>query len=315
MKVFELFSKRKKKKNLSGKVDVYEYDKIPNEFRVQVIHIWDDALGPFRSYRDFDLERKIENNGAWTQIQKVLARELGVFSIGNQHSNPQKQCVEFILKAETDNVLDIIEITFNLVDMQVRDMQEYVQRQHGINQSPDSAIEELNHRFLEHGLGYQYQSGKIIRIDSQFVHEEVVKTALTLIQEEGFQGAEDEFRKAHEHYRHGRHKEALNEALKAFESTAKSICDKRKWIYSSNATAKVLIDTLFKNGLIADELQSHFSGIRAILESGVPTIRNKQGGHGQGVTVKSVPESLVAFILHSASSAIVFLVQSYRTLP
>ena len=35
------------------------------------------------------------------------------------------------------------------------------------NISEDDAIKELNYRFKEHGVGYQYESGKIIRIDSR----------------------------------------------------------------------------------------------------------------------------------------------------
>ena len=47
-----------------------------------------------------------------------------------------------------------------------------------------------------------------------------------------YAGANDEFLRAHEHYRHKRHKECLNECLKAFESMMKAICKKRRWPYS-----------------------------------------------------------------------------------
>lgn len=311
MRVFNIFSKRKRKKKLAGKVDVYTYDNIPVPFRNQVIHIWDDALGPFHEYSAYEIHEVNQNNSAWTLIHKALTRELGVFSIGDRHGNPQEQCVKFIQTAETDNVLDIIELTFRVISQQ-SDLNEYQRGRRGISQESASAIAELNHRFFEHGLGYQYQNGEIIRIDSQLVHEEVVKTGLTLIHEEGFIGAEDEFRKAYEHYRHQRYKEALNDALKAFESTAKSICEERRWNFPPNATAKTLIDLIFQNNLVATELQSHFSALRSVLESGVPTVRNKQGGHGQGSTIKDVPPHLVGFILHSTASAIVFMVQAHK---
>jgi hypothetical protein len=58
---------------------------------------------------------------------------------------------------------------------------------------PSDAIADLNHRLLEHGVGYQYVSGKIIRIDSQFLHAEVVKPALALLQDKRYHGANDEF--------------------------------------------------------------------------------------------------------------------------
>jgi hypothetical protein len=42
--VFDLFSKRQKA--LRGELpDVYVYDKIPNPLKIQIIHIWGDALG------------------------------------------------------------------------------------------------------------------------------------------------------------------------------------------------------------------------------------------------------------------------------
>ncbi len=44
MKDYELFSKRQKR--LRGEVpDVYQYETIPQELRVQVVHIWRDVLG------------------------------------------------------------------------------------------------------------------------------------------------------------------------------------------------------------------------------------------------------------------------------
>ena len=56
-----------------------------------------------------------------------------------------------------------------------------------------------------------------------------VKPALNFLSQPFLKGAQHEFLRAHEHYRAGRSKEALNESLKAFESTLKSVCVKRKW--------------------------------------------------------------------------------------
>lgn len=47
-------------------------------------------------------------------------------------------------------------------------------------ESPDAAIRELNHRFLEHDLGYQYIHGKVIRLDTTYTHAEVIKPELTV---------------------------------------------------------------------------------------------------------------------------------------
>jgi hypothetical protein len=175
---------------------------------------------------------------------------------------------------------------------------------------PNEAIADLNHRFLQRGVGYQYVSGKIIRYDSQFLHAEVVKPALDLLQDKLYQGANDEFLKAHEHYRKGEIKDCLADSLSALESTLKTICHKRRWTFQPKDTAKPLLEICFKNGLISPFLQSHYSALQSTLESGVPTVRNKLGGHGQGPQVIDVPAFYAAYSLHMTASAIQFLIEA-----
>ena len=45
-------------------------------------------------------------------------------------------------------------------------------------------------------MGYEFINGELIRIDNKILHQEVIKPALRLLYEEGFDGAEEEFRKA-----------------------------------------------------------------------------------------------------------------------
>lgn len=68
-------------------------------------------------------------------------------------------------------------------------------------------------------------------MDSEFSHSEVVKPTMSFLADPIYKGANEEFLKAHEHYREGRYKECLNECLKAFESCLKTICQKRSWEY------------------------------------------------------------------------------------
>ena len=169
------------------------------------------------------------------------------------------------------------------------------------------AVEELNTRFKEHGIGYQFESNEIVRIDSKFLHQEAVKPALQILEATHYAGANEEFRKAHGHYRHRRYSEAINECLKALESTLKVICKKRKWAFSDRDPAKILLEIIFKNGLVPDYLENEFTGLRAVLESGVPTIRNRESGHGAGEEPRHIPQHLTAYVLHLTASAIVFI--------
>lgn len=180
--------------------------------------------------------------------------------------------------------------------------------------STEKAIDELNFRFKEHSVGYQFDGGKIIRVDSQYVHAEMVKPAISLLNTAGFEGASDEFLKAHEEYRSGDYPDAITKALKAFESTMKSICDKNGWSYASGATAKPLINVCLDNGLVPEYLRTHLAGVRQTLEAGLPTVRNKDGGHGQGSTPKNVPQYLAGYALHLAATNIVFLVEAHEAL-
>ena len=174
----------------------------------------------------------------------------------------------------------------------------------------DNALSELNERFREHAVGYQYEEGQLVRVDSDLLHAEAVKPALTLLRTKGYEGPREEFLGAYEHYRHGRHEEALTDALKSFESTMKAICDSKKWTYDKSAPAKKLVDVCLKNGLIDQFWETHFAHLRGSLENGIATARNKLGGHGQGSQPRVVPREIVTYVMHMTASTIVFLIES-----
>lgn len=311
MGVLDIYAKRKRLLEKAGQPDVYRYDDLPDGLRVQVIHIWRTALGPYKTWLDDD---RIPNKN-WVWIHDRLCREFGLLTLVRTLDNPFEKCCKFILEeSDIDNVLSLIELSFRFIDMVWRGRFHWDKDDADATQDPDDAIEELNDRFKEHGIGYQYVSSQIIRVDSQYLHAEVVRPAISLLQEAEFDGASEEFLKAHEHYRKGRNKEAIAEALKAFESTMKSICTSMDWEVPENATAKPLIDVCFANGLIPKALSSQFNSLRTTLESGLPTVSNRLARHGQGRKRVIVPDYIAAYALHLTATNIVFLVESYMKL-
>jgi hypothetical protein len=94
----------------------------------------------------------------------------------------------------------------------------------------------------------------------------------------------------------------------------KGICDDRKWKYAADITAKGLIELIFSKGLIPSYVTSQFTGLRSVLESGLPAVRNKQGGHGQGKDPVEIPSHLAAYALHLAASNIVMLLEAHKAL-
>ncbi|MCC5787967.1 MAG: hypothetical protein JJU33_14840 [Phycisphaerales bacterium] len=313
MAMFNLYSKRQKA--LRGEVpDVYSYDDLPHALKVQIIHIWADTLGSEQDYNDtYGCAPKVVK--LYKFIVDTLCREYGLFSLtavrDRRDQDYLNELKDFLLQTnEVEKQLDVVELTFVYIDRVTRDS-EHLGR-YGASSRADAAIGELNSRFREHGVGYQFLEGEIVRVDSELIHVEAVKPALRLLNEEGYKGAQDEFLSAYEHYRHGKHKEALNECLKAFESVMKAICDKRGWSYAPNATSKSLIQVCFDNQLVPQMWQQQFVSLRSLLESGIPAARNKLSGHGQGATPTVVPDYLVAYMLHMTASTLVFLASAEK---
>ncbi|EJG0885848.1 hypothetical protein C4H02_RS03750 [Vibrio parahaemolyticus] len=304
MGIFDLFSKRQKR--LRGDVpDVYTYDTLPNPLRVQIIHIWSDTLGQGEQYWHYDDVKQ-----AYKFVVETLCREYGLFKLPHSEQYGDRHYIEelanyFLREENVEKQLDIVELTFKVINTFTREHR-YLRR-HNAADIADKAIDELNKRFKEHGIGFQFTGNEIIRVDSELLHSEAVKPALRLLNQKHYDGAQEEFLAAYEHYRHGRYKESLNDCLKSFESTMKSICDKQGWKYQTNVTSKGLIQICFDNGLIPAFWQQQMTSLRSLLESSVPTGRNKLSGHGQGSESVEIPEYLVAYMLHMTASTLVFL--------
>lgn len=318
MAVLDIFSKRKASSEQADPRSVCQHDVLPEAFRQQVVHIWKSAIGHGRRYTDVPrplAHRRSLQRTVWDGFQEALAREYGRPHIGEHPDDSGfDQCRHFLLASSTDEALDVIELTMRFVEERGSAALNGLAWPTASQRATD-AIAELNARFHEQGIGYRYEGGTVLRVDSEYVHGEMVQPALLLLSDPRFAGPQQEFLTAHEHYRHQRYKEAIVEAAKAFESTMKAVCDAKGWLYPPTATAKQLIDTLFMQGFLPDYLQSHFSALRSTLESGVPTIRNKTSGHGQGSQIVAVPDYLAAYVLHLTAANIVMLARALKPGP
>jgi 5'(3')-deoxyribonucleotidase len=314
-----LYSKRKKLAEQANQPEVYQYINLPPKFRCQVTYIWLDAIGYYHAERVMYGDPLV--NRLWRAIHDFLARELGLFNLGNEFQNPFEKCKAFFLNEDTpvDHLLDLIEITFRCIDQDIRKLlrDPRSSRELEVIKLPDDAISELNSRFFEHSIGYQYNSGQIICVNSGLIHAEIVVPALSLLSSQQFKGAEQEFQSAHKHYKKREYKEAILDAAKAFESVMKIICDECGWLDKQFGAkdlhgANDLINVVFKNELLPKYLQTQLSELRSLLVSGVPKVRNITSAHGQGKQPIPVPEYLAAYVLHLTASNIVLLVEAYK---
>ena len=312
MAIVDLFHKRQKK--LRGEYpDVYQYDELPDKLKVQMVHLWDETIKA--DYSGGGWNPSSLNREHLKKCYKSLCKEIGVFKLDEEDSDNEIYITYFesisnyfLSEDNTEQALSVIELMMQTISSFAREYR------YKVSINVDESINELNQRFREHGVGYQYENGQIIRVDSEFIHAEAVKPALHLLSDPTYKGAQQEFLKAHEHYRHERYSEALIDCLKAYESTLKIILDKNKWEYSPNATADELTGRLMQSGLVPEFWQQYFKSLKNTLTSGVPTARNKLAGHGAANEVREIPEYLVSYILHMTASTIVFLIKADESL-
>lgn len=94
---------------------------------------------------------------------------------------------------DIEKTLDVIELSFKYIDIAIRGTN-YNNNAINIRCTPDEAIQELNERFKENGVGYQFENGQLIKVDSKFTHTETIKPVLALLQDtKRYKGANQEF--------------------------------------------------------------------------------------------------------------------------
>ena len=313
MPVADLFSYRRRV--AEGNVpDVFTYDSLPKKLLIQIIHIWRDAIGPYHHSRGSAMYNRPHNNDGWQLIHDIVSREHGVFEL-DPDQRIDKRCEAYLLSSPSiEAALDLIEVSFRYVDRIARNLSEYEQQDAGITATADQAIEELNERFRRAGVGYQFEAGKLICMESELLHSDVVRPSLAYLNHEGFEGPRAEFLKAHTHYRAGETRAAITEANNAFESTLKAICDQRSWPYPEKPGASHLLKTVRENGLLPDYLDQSFDQLAATLKSGLPKVRGQEGGHGQGPNARPTPRHVAAYALHLAAAQILFLAEAHQAL-
>lgn len=298
--MFDLYSQRIK--NKQGEPEVYEYEVFSQQFRNQVFYIISDV---------FDCAERNGRRGFWESFHGSFAREIGLKALSSYGQyNDRRKTEQFVSEASEEDFLDLVDYAFHIIHRMSCDpnLQYHSQMMERIK----AAMTELNYRFTRHNLGYEFVNGEILRKDNELLHQEVIKPALKLLLEAGFEGAEQEFLEAFEHRRKGENKDAMADALKAFESTMKAICAGCSYPYNPEKnTAKDLIVILEKSGFYPTYMNSHISALRTTLESGLPTLRNKKAGHGQGETIVVVSDEFAEYALNLAATNIVLLVKIY----
>ncbi len=296
----ELFSRRYRDRN--GDPEVYIYNNFSPAFRNQCFHIVKSLIMELSDLTSFSIA---------SDVCAPYAREKGL-----KYLKDPFNCVNNLTAVEVyfdtrshEDFLDLLDFIF--VNVVASDYYQEYFLNHRKNPLI-AAADELNLRFKQHSLGYEFTNGEIIPKTNEHIHQEVVKPALKLLTDERFRGAEQEYLMAFSHLKAGNNKDAILNAGKAFESVMKTICSELGYPYKPTDPAKKLIECLKQNGFFPAYLDSQLNHLCGLLESGAPTTRNKESGHGQGVTITNPTDGCVEFILNIVASNMVFFYRLYK---
>lgn len=244
------------------------------------------------------------------EMEDLLCRQYGQLRASSYEAARRSDIpvVEHFYCCPDEHALDFIEACFQL------------SAQCGGQQ----AVDEINAAFRQEGVGYELTKflgpatakgsvviGKqitpdllprIVRVDEQSAHAEMVAPALSLLTNPVLAVANGEMLKAFSDHRDGRHEDAITACGSAFESVLKTICDQKRWAYDRDKdTCSKLVDACHANGL--------FPSFYVELFKRVGTVRNKLGdAHGRGpVPLHDVGAAHAEHMLHMTCSHIILL--------
>ena len=289
--MYKLFSQRKEEETRD--VEVWNYDEFPQAFRNQFFNIVEDLFEIINPYVCFQ-------NGIWDDFLNKYCREKGLKGVSYGNEGDFAEYIDEVNPVDFCDIMDFV--IYYVFSFELTYIEDNVQE----------SMEELNYRLKTHSLGYEVINKKLIVKTNTFAHAKMVKPVLVLLSNDKFRGAEEEYLRAFEFYKNNDNSSAILEAVKAFESVMKIICDLNLYAYTKNDTASRLISILEKNEFFPKSLSHHLVSLKGLLESGAVTLRNKMSAHGQGSEGSIITDELVEYALNLVASNIIFLVKTHN---
>ncbi|MFZ2456779.1 MAG: abortive infection family protein [Candidatus Altiarchaeia archaeon] len=300
-----LFSIEKRRKE--GKTDFYTYDTIPVETRRKIFYLIRKIFDVHPGY------------SFWFDLRTKIVQQYGILELYNNENETRDEAIHYyMVTCEVDHFLDCIQLCLylgqeNLSKSRINLLgaSTYVSSFKDVT----AFIQDTNDIFQLDKIGYEIirtdYDFLIVRTDSKYLHQEVVKNALNLLEGKGFEAPLMEFEKALGHYTKKNYPEAITYANSSFESVMKVILSK------DTGDATQLIKDLMahkRNGqpFLPPYYESLGVQLKNLLQC-LPVTRNEKGAdHGKGLKEVVVDKSYAEFAIHLSGTFIVFLIHHYR---
>jgi hypothetical protein len=293
--LFNVFSKRS---------DIKEKIKpLTQEFRIRTVMLFRDIIGNEHKEYLQHLHKKL----TYLHGKPVLIESK------NYNDDIYEDVIRFFNSCSDEHFLDTIEYSFQINNYRYltwfeKDLVDPINEFFKIDNLPyyltNSAWEECESEYPFHGAGKATrvkETPKIIRKDSEILHKMAIVPTLTLLQDNRFLNANEEFLLALEDYKKNDYRDCVVKCGSALESVMKIICNEKNISYSEDKdTASVLIKKILQYSNL-----DNFWEQPIIL---IATIRNRlSSAHGKGTKEKSVPEHIAKYTINATASIILLL--------
>ena len=162
--IFETYARRKKLASGNGEPDVYTYDKAPAQLRHQIVMALSEGIGRFYDYGPYPTGNVHEANQTWRTLDRLCRKEIYSHLKYIEDSNLQLRFCDFLIKEEDiDDFLSAVEFGCRIL--------EYLKEKNpdfrGAEQYSGLSLDEINRRFQQHAIGYQFENGHMLRVRLQ----------------------------------------------------------------------------------------------------------------------------------------------------
>lgn len=285
-----LFSKRCKQALRSGQMKV----SIPMAVRRR---IW-IAMRDFNEYWDVTSDSGYRSNtSTLEELEKRFKAELGVDEFQaypeGKEGLPSKSDLEgMVLRGSVpSHVFDACEILY--LELPEINRYPFQKRFHQIMEESDAP--------------WRMSEGQVFPVDSAYIEQEILRHTHELLNQKGFHGALEEFRKARTDLVNGDYTGAIQNANLAFESTMKGILGVER------AKPGELYRNIRASGLVPEYFDGFVGDFEKNILRSVTIIRNEEkgAGHGQGAKVHQVPKSLAELAVNLSGVLIKYLIERH----
>lgn len=240
----------------------------------------------------------------WDELPDRLKKEHGWQELRAYKSQSEYEVLqnsqEFILRGVPRFVLDACELFYDLL---------LEDKGRGFHSSADPIRyqSKLNVVFEDANLPWRMFEGRILRVDSKWLEEEIHAKAAELLSVRGFEGALGEFQQARSDVSSGDYKGAIHAANLALESTIKGILN------IGQERPGRLYRRLIDSGLVPDYHEGFLKAFEEHILRSVAMARNfeKGVGHGQGTKVNEPPKSLAELAVNLSGVLILYLLKRH----